>query len=335
MRCLPYALFAILAFTGCSSLLKTLDASYGAPGPEEMYGPSSGYVADRAPASVASGERGGESGSTWGGGAAEDEYTSRPSSGKHADAYVEDVSFSNTNYVKTPVKRQYRSGGRANRSDFIDDSSNEGSLWGSSGQTNYYFTKNKIRNLGDLLTLTIEQEIVREVSQEVRRTLSVKEKKVELLLAQERLRRAALGIEDPKDPGGSKAKTAVVAGRAPASPLADANKDGAAKKKDTGATPPIAGVAVSGAPEPMVPRATLADIDVAKSLTLASGENMLVEVINRYPNGNYRVRGTKRIPYRNGQRILKLAAIIRSTDVGDDDTITSGKLFEARYEVIR
>ena len=159
MRCLPYALFAILAFTGCSSLLKTLDASYGAPGPEEMYGPSSGYVADRAPASVASGERGGESGSTWGGGAAEDEYTSRPSSGKHADAYVEDVSFSNTNYVKTPVKRQYRSGGRANRSDFIDDSSNEGSLWGSSGQTNYYFTKNKIRNLGDLLTLTIEQEM--------------------------------------------------------------------------------------------------------------------------------------------------------------------------------
>ena len=59
------------------------------------------------------------------------------------------------------------------------------------------------------------------------------------------------------------------------------------------------------------------------------------EIVERYPNGNYKIRGTKRIPYRNGARMVNLIGIVRGTDITEEDTIASGKLYEYRLEVIR
>ena len=85
-----------------------------------------------------------------------------------------------------------------------------------------------------------------------------------------------------------------------------------------------------------VPDATAADIDVSKSLDLKGGDPIMAEVLERYPNGNYKIRGSKRISYKGGPpRYVTLTAIARGADIGEDDVITSGKLYEYRLESVR
>src|SRR5262249_13780865 len=102
------------------------------------------------------------------------------------------VTMSNTPNLDPPVRRMYKNGSRATRADFVDDGGNEGSLWGSDGQTNYYFTKNKVRGLGDIVTVTLENELLKDVNAEVKRTLTPREREHEVALAQERIRAHAL-----------------------------------------------------------------------------------------------------------------------------------------------
>ena len=85
-------------------------------------------------------------------------------------------------------RKLYKYGGRATRDDFVDQSQEEGSLWASGGQTNYYFTKNKIRSPGDILTMNIESELYRDIGNEVKRMLSPREKGAELKQYKEQLR---------------------------------------------------------------------------------------------------------------------------------------------------
>jgi flagellar basal body L-ring protein FlgH len=84
-----------------------------------------------------------------------------------------------------------------------------------------------------------------------------------------------------------------------------------------------------------VRKATLSDIDLAPVLQMKAGDTVMTEIIERYPNGNYKVRGTKRVPYRGGYRMLTMVAIAKSADIGEDDTIGSGKLYEYRLETLR
>jgi flagellar basal body L-ring protein FlgH len=61
----------------------------------------------------------------------------------------------------------------------------------------------------------------------------------------------------------------------------------------------------------------------------------MTEIVERYPNGNYKIRGTRRIPYRTGYRMLSMVGIVKGSDISDDDSVVSGKLYEYRLEVIR
>ncbi len=182
---------------------------------------------------------------------------------------------------------------RATRADFRDESPNEGSLWASDGQTNYYFTKNRIRSVGDIVTVNLEAPVLKDISMEIQRTLNEDEKELELKLARER----KTPKEDPaaasRSPAGSKEK---------------------AKK-------------------PEAPEVTDLDIDVLPSLELKAGDGIMAEILERYPNGNYKLKGTKRIVYKNGTaRMIQFQAIARGIDIGDDDTLLSGKLYEYRIE---
>ncbi|MBL7715956.1 MAG: flagellar basal body L-ring protein FlgH [Bdellovibrionales bacterium] len=210
--------------------------------------------------------------------------------------------------VEPPMRRFYKNGARATRSDFVDDSSNDGSLWASDGQTNYYFTKNKVRGVGDILSVTIEKEFHRDIMTELTRTLSQRERDMELELAQERIKNGNVGA----DKVGSSAASPE---RAPAA------ANGEKEKKDT--------------EEKSARTATWADVDVSKSTQLKEGDTVMSEIVERYPNGNYKIRGTKRIPYRNGFRSLAVSAIVKGSDLGDEDTVPSGKLYEYRLEVTR
>lgn len=221
------------------------------------------------------------------------------------------ISYGNTPNLPPSTRRMYKSNNRATRADFIDDSQSEGSLWASDGQTNFYFTKNKVHAVGDILTLKLGQDLIRDIGLEVKRTLNDSERATELALAEERAQARAQAQQQAAGGG----KDSVTSSQA--APGADS---GSSTSNPGG---PSADVQPS-------------DIDVSKSLELKPGDTMMVEIVQRYPNGNYKIRGTKRVMYKNGApRLVNLTAVVRASDVGEDDTVDSGKLYEYRLQATR
>lgn len=221
----------------------------------------------------------------------------------------EGPSYRTNPQMLPPVRRQYKNGMRATRADFLDETPNEGSLWASDGQTNYYFTKNRVRGMGDIIGITIEEPMVKDIAIEVTRTLTQKEIQIELAAAQERIwQKAQGGAGADRVPA---AQAAPVRGQPAAEP----------EKKDT--------------KESEMPRATMADVDISQNLGVKSGDVFMSEIVQRYPNGNYKVRGTKRIPYRGGSKLVSLLGVVKGTDISDEETVSSGKLYEYRVEVLQ
>jgi flagellar basal body L-ring protein FlgH len=226
----------------------------------------------------------------------------------------------NPNLAPGP-QRGYKNGFRATRADFIDDHPSEGSLWSSSGQTNYYLTKNKVRAVGDILTINIEDGLLKDIATEVRRGLDPNERDMELAVAQEKLRRKANGLPEEDKPGAN-GQPAPTTARAPASTTP--GKDG---KESQEVAPPE---------EIPVPLASNNDINVLPALEVKAGEPMMAEIVERYPNGNYKIRGIKRVLYKNGApRLVSLVGIAKSSDVSEEDVLNSGKLYEYRLEAHR
>jgi len=226
-------------------------------------------------------------------------------------------TFSNTPNLPPPTRRMYKNGNRATRADFIDESPNEGSLWASDGQTNYYFTKNKVRGVGDIITINIEDGMIRDLGLEIRHTLNERERDVEMALAEDRAKARA---------GGASA--------APANgQKSDAVASSAAAPNRTPASGQSANDATANAEAPKV---LPSDVDVSKSLEVKPGDTMMAEIIERYPNGNYKIRGTKKVIYKNGApRLVNLVGVVRGSDIAEDDTVPSGKLYEYRLEAVR
>lgn len=224
-------------------------------------------------------------------------------------------AYGSTPDLAPPVQRVYKNGDRATRADFVDDMSNEGSLWASDGQTNYFFTKNKIRGVGDILTINVEDQLIRDVSAEVKRTLSEGEREAELALAQQRIRARTLGLPDPSEDGQAAPK--AQAGQPPAAQRAPAEQ------------------AEGGTEEIVIPAATYDDVDVSKSIKLAPGDKIMGEIVERYSNGNYKVRATRRVPYRGTVRNLAMVGIVKNTEISDTDEVGSGKLYEYQIKVYR
>lgn len=191
----------------------------------------------------------------------------------------------------------YKMGERATSRDFIDEDQNEGSLWASHGETNYYFTKNKIRSVGDLVTVTLEKDFVRDAQAEFMRSLNPDEREFELRNAQENLKTDAIAKNKKKAPG------------TPAK--------GAAEEPE----------------EPDVRKAMLTDVKASEIFELKEGDKIMAEVMERYPNGNYKIRGVKRVPYRNTFRNVTMLAIAKGTSVSDKDELTTGNLYEYKMEV--
>ncbi|MBY0469824.1 flagellar basal body L-ring protein FlgH [bacterium] len=262
-----------------------------------------------------------------------------------------DVAYSNSPSVEPAVKRNYRPN-RTTKNDFIDNSQTEGSLWASDGQTNYYFVKNKTRGGGDIVTVTLEPNIMQDVQAELMRTLTPEEKMYEMKLAQAKVRARYFGLPEPNSLSATDmiASNAAAPQRNPAAAVNPANSPAAPSPNPAnpaGGPAPAAAAAPTQAQataanamkiteeeEEKVPRATPADVDISKAYELKAGETIMTEIIDRYPNGNYKLRGTKRIKFRNGYKYLNLVGIAKSTDVTPEDTIPSTKLYEYRLEVV-
>jgi hypothetical protein len=164
------------------------------------------------------------------------------------------------------------------------------------------------------------------VGLEVRRSLTPREREAELMLAQNRLNAKTFGLPDPDAP---------VDPNAPKDSIA--SSQAAPARKPAAIGPDGKPVEAAQPPEPKEPpQATMADIDTSRSLEVKSGDTLLAEIIERYPNGNYKIRGVKKVPYKVGQpRLITVVGIARSADIGEDDTIASGKLYEYRLEATR
>ena len=90
--------------------------------------------------------------------------------------------------VRPEVKRRYTpiqsSVHRATRDDFLDQTPGEGSLWASNGQTNYFFSKNKVHHPGDMVAIRLEDGLYQEIGAEMRDQLTPSERTIETQIAQ-------------------------------------------------------------------------------------------------------------------------------------------------------
>lgn len=236
-----------------------------------------GELASRGPASDAGGDQRGQRGQ-------DDEYNEEDSA---------------------PARRQEPAlSRRATRSDFIDGAEDAGSLWSTGGQTNFFFSKNRTRQPGDLVTITIEADMIRDIAAEVKRSLRPEEREQEIALLE-------------KSGAASKAgKQANV----PATPAAEVKSD---EVKKSSASPDQEG------------RLSFAQVDLQDAIGVKAGDTLLAEVVERFPNGNYKIRGTKRLPFRGATRLMTLVGVVRGNDLSDDDKVNSGKLYEYRLEAVR
>lgn len=62
---------------------------------------------------------------------------------------------------------------------------------------------------------------------------------------------------------------------------------------------------------------------------------MTAEVLERYPNGNVRIRGIKRVPFKRQVRNIEIVAIVRGIDISEKDQVKSSRFFEQRVELYR
>lgn len=215
------------------------------------------------------------------------------------------VTYGSNPNLLPETRRIYKEGARARKEDFEDNAPNEGSLWASNGQTNYFFTKNKIKAVGDLVTVVLKERVIKDMATEIKKTLTQEEAEVELNeLAQKRL----LAANATK--GRAPAQAANAGAQAPAP---------AATEEETKEVPPP----------------TFQELDLTESLGVKDGEQMMAEIIERYPNGNYKVRATKRVPFKSETRLVTLVAIARASDVNDAETVESGNLYEYRIKAYR
>lgn len=198
---------------------------------------------------------------------------------------------------------RYARGDRATRTDFYDTTLGDGSLWASDNDANYFYTKNKMRAMGDIISVKLEDQMIRHIADEVKKNLTPPEQEVEMALYVKN----AAGAKDDKD-------------------LAAYRNVASADLKTTDA---------EDVKSRMEKSVRWSQIDLSKSIGLTSNEELRAEIIDRFPNGNYKIRAMKRIFYRGSSKKISMVAVAPAMDFDEKDLINSGKLYEYKIRVAR
>ena len=196
---------------------------------------------------------------------------------------------------------KYSHGGRATRDDFIDHSAGDGSLWAGENDSNYFYSKNKVRAMGDVVTVKVEDELVRHIGEEIKKTLTPAEQEVEM----------ALYI---KNNGAAKDDKDLEAYRKIASDDPKSSDAEEVKSK-------------------MEKAVRWSQVDLSNAIALKSNEEMRAEIIDRFPNGNYKIRTVKKVLYRGSSKLVSMVGIAPAADFDESDTIKSGKLYEYKVRI--
>ncbi len=197
----------------------------------------------------------------------------------------------------------YQRGDRATKVDFYDNAANDGSLWAKEDDSNYFFTKGKVHAAGDIISVKLEEPIIKQVAEEVKKGLTPAEQEVEMAL----YRKNNAAAKDDKD---------ISAYRNIAEE--DLRNSEAENIRDK-----------------MVKAVRWSQVDLSGALGLAPNEEMRAEIIERFSNGNYKIRAVKRILYRGSTKLVSMVAIAPVADLDEKDLIASGKLYEYKVKVAR
>lgn len=195
----------------------------------------------------------------------------------------------------------YERGDRATRVDFQDNKPNDGSLWSSEVDGNYFFTKGKVHALGDIISVKAESVFIKQIAEEIKKGLNPAEQEVEMALY-------------VKNSDAAKNDQDVSAYRAVASD--DLKSKDAIDVKDR-----------------MQKAARWAQVDLSPSLGMVPNEEVRAEIIDRYPNGNYKIRAVKRVLYRGTSKMVSVVGVAPASDFDEKDVIASGKLYEYKIRV--
>jgi flagellar basal body L-ring protein FlgH len=198
---------------------------------------------------------------------------------------------------------QYARGDRATKADFIDRSSGDGSLWTGESDSNYFYSKTKVRAMGDIISVKVEEEMVKHIAEEIKKSLNPAEQEVEMALYLKNNNAA----KDDKD--------------------LQAYRNVAAEDLKT--------TDAEGVKSRMEKAVRWSQVDLSKAIALLPSEEFRAEIIDRYQNGNYKIRAVKKIMYRGSSKLVSLVAVAPATDFDDADLIKSGKLYEYKVRVAR
>lgn len=220
---------------------------------------------------------------------------------------------------------------RVQKVDFLDESASDGSLWASTGQTNYYFTKNRILSRGDLVTLVLEGELLQAIGHEIESTLSPREKELEW--EQAGFREASLNLL--KNAGRQKAQDQLkTTSSAPlaASPSPTSDTGGSSEAKPSSS----AGAGATTEEQAFAGETSSSNsVNIFSSLNLKKGDLMMAEILDRYPNGNYKMRAFKKVAYKNGPpRVVMILGLLQAGEINEENNfIKSSKLYDYRVEI--
>jgi len=199
--------------------------------------------------------------------------------------------------------RNFALGDRATRNDFYDNAPGDGSLWTNGNDANHFFTKGKVRTPGDIVSVKVDEVFIRQIAEEVKKTLTPAEQAVEMAL---HLKNNDLA----KDDQDLKAYRNVAS--------QDLRSDEAQAVKNR-----------------MEKAVRWSQVDLSKAIALNPNEELRAEIIDRFQNGNFKIRAMKRVLYRGHSKMVSLVAVAPAADLDDKDMIQSGKLYEYNIRVAR
>lgn len=212
-------------------------------------------------------------------------------------------TYSQYQNLEPQVRRVYETQPqRVKKEDFNPDNFNDGSLWREKGQVNYLFTENRVRNVGDILTIKVEKDMREDIVEQLREHALTKAYKRRLEFRKKRLERRKRALAKAS---GSK------------------NKDLAEKSKQ----------ALETTKEGEAKEAEKAKKESEK--LDRESDIVLVEVVDRFANGSYRVKGVKEVLFRGKKRALEVSGLVQDKDITNDSVVKSSDVMASDVRYLR
>lgn len=188
---------------------------------------------------------------------------------------------------------------RYNRADFIDTDNGDTSLWNPQGQSNYYFARNNRFEQGDLVVVTIDRMLKREIQYALWKSLPSEQRRI-----RKKREPASEGKTDPK----------------------------------TGAATPPAAPAETANARPSEAEERAAAEESAKSSMSTNDKDsdmIRMEIVENMGNGLVRLQGQKRVIYRGRPRFIDVSALVRGREIDDQAKTNSQSFLDMRTRVVQ